>query len=64
MAKHAPSDMGPGFDVVFDDPVEEGGLAGVGDAVDEAVSTGLENGVEGGEFGGMEFRFCENSMSF
>ena len=64
MAKDAPADVGAGQDVVFDDSVEEGGFAGVGDAVDEAVLMGFEGWVEGREFGGVGLFFGEDGEGF
>lgn len=50
--------------VVFDQSVEEGGVAAVADAVDVAAGLGGVEGVEGREFGRVFFRGGESSRDF
>lgn len=64
VAKDLPAQMGAGFDVVFNDAVEEGGFARVGHAVDEAMFVGFEGWVEGWEFRGAGFGFGEEREDF
>ena len=59
---YAPCFRCPGLGIIFDESVEEGRVAFVGDAVHIPTGLGGVLGVEGGELGGFAARDCEDAL--